>query len=450
VNGGYRITLEPTNFIGRWIHDFNERFNAHGNQKRNFWDYAGVVAPPGGFRGGSELVVSSATRNAALAFRLADFLATDPEYTEMLAEAGHLPSGKPGYGGGELLGSLTQEGRSNEANSFSLEVQKAIVQGHVYPDLPDWPVVVENRNVLERLQGVWRSMAQDDIPGMRRAARETELEINTQIYLPARLNRALLQSWPFFLLAGLAAIGYSVWSFGLRSMSLRRLIIVLLLYRTGRHESVKILGGNLVGMTKQNLGCDELSDKLSRLAEHYSKVLSPHMSRLSESLVEEVQLTQREQRRRRGKALDEIVETARAGAIAHFQAYTRMKDSEVSFAASGLEEWVIRRYPTMAIVILQEWFFNCLKEIGTRQPIVVASVNGGVLTVVSPGTLPEEDILALTGPPTRGRIRDDAKGLTLIRDILHYAFDVRAEVANSNGRIELRLPIPLERARGER
>jgi hypothetical protein len=453
VNGGYRVTIEPANFIGRWAQDFEERQNSaglEGRSRRNFWDYAGVVAPPGGFRGGSELVVSSTTREPALAFRLADFLANDPQYTEMLAEAGHLPSGRPGYGGGELVASLAKSGSENEANNFSLEVQKAIVQGHKYPDLPDWPTVVENRRVLEKLQVVWRCMAQGDVAGMRRAAKDTEWEINSQIYAPVRLKKALLVSWPFFLIAAIVATGYSLWSFALRSRSLRRLIILLHLYRTGRHESVKILGDNLVGMTTGHLACEELSERLSKLAAHYRFKLTPHMSRLSEALVEEVQLSLREQSKRPPTGLDTIVETAREGALAHYQAYTCMKTPEVSFASSGLEEWTLRRHPTMAIVILQEWFFNCLKEIGERAPVVVVSIQGRALSVVSPGSLTDDDIKAVTGSRAKGRIKDDAKGLTLIRDILHYAFETRATVVSAHGRIELQLPFPLERARSAR
>jgi hypothetical protein len=78
VNGGYQATLEPASFMPRWVDDFYERQRKKDKAQR-FWDYALAVVPPGGFKGGGELVVLSRTSDPELAFKLADYLATDPE-----------------------------------------------------------------------------------------------------------------------------------------------------------------------------------------------------------------------------------------------------------------------------------------------------------------------------------------------------------------------------------
>jgi hypothetical protein len=74
VNGGYRVTQEPANFIYRWCTDFQQRHEKDGSR---FWDYAAADVPPKSFLGGSDLVVTRGTAQPAAAFALADFLATD-------------------------------------------------------------------------------------------------------------------------------------------------------------------------------------------------------------------------------------------------------------------------------------------------------------------------------------------------------------------------------------
>ena len=195
VNGGYRATLEPASFMGRWADDFYDRQRKNDKPQR-FWDYAAAVVSPGGFKGGGELVVLSGTSNAELAFKLADYLATDPEYTETLSQAGFLPPGKPGYGLDAFVASLASDERDvRDARIFGEAVQTAIDQEHRYPDFERWPEVFENRTVLEKLQRVWRRMAERDVTGVRQAAKDVDWEVNSQIYLPSRALNAFIQSW---------------------------------------------------------------------------------------------------------------------------------------------------------------------------------------------------------------------------------------------------------------
>jgi signal transduction histidine kinase len=195
VNGGYRASLETASFVSRWAGDFYERQRKKDKPER-FWDYAAAAVPPGGFKGGGELVVLSGTSDAELAFKLADYLATDPEYTEMLAQAGFLPPGRPGYGVDGLVASLVSDERDvRDARIFGEAVQKAIEQGDRYPDFERWTVVFENLTVLEKLQHVWRQMAEGDVAGMRQAAKDVDWEINSQIYLPSRALNAVIQYW---------------------------------------------------------------------------------------------------------------------------------------------------------------------------------------------------------------------------------------------------------------
>jgi signal transduction histidine kinase len=195
VNGGYRATLEPASFMTRWAYDFYERQRKTDKPKR-FWDYAAAVVPPGNFLGGGEFVVLSAKPDPEMAFKLADFLATDPEYTAMLGGAGFLASGKPGHGTDALVASLIKgEGDVQDARIFGETVRKAIDQGHRVPDFDRWGLVIENPTTLDKLQRVWRRMAEGDVAGVRQEAKEVDWSVNSQVYLPSRVLNALIQSW---------------------------------------------------------------------------------------------------------------------------------------------------------------------------------------------------------------------------------------------------------------
>ncbi|HEY2124797.1 MAG TPA: extracellular solute-binding protein, partial [Chthoniobacterales bacterium] len=195
VNGGYRATVEPASFMARWADDFYKRPHKDGKTQR-FWDYAAAVVPPVGFKGGGELVVLNQTPDADLAFRLADFLATDPEYTGMLSDTGFLPPGKPGYGLDGMVASLTHDPHDvADARAYGALVQQEIDRGYRYPDFKSWALVFENRDTLEKVQRVWRRMAEHDVIGLRQAAKDLDWAINSRIYLPSRALNALLQSW---------------------------------------------------------------------------------------------------------------------------------------------------------------------------------------------------------------------------------------------------------------
>jgi signal transduction histidine kinase len=195
VNGGYRATVEPASFMTRWAYDFYERQRKTDKAKR-FWDYAAAVIPPGNFLGGGEFVVLSAKPDPEVAFKLADFLATDPEYTAMLGRAGFLASGKPGYGTDALVASLIGgEGDVRDARIFGETVHQAIDQGHRVPDFERWGLVIENPATLDKLQRVWRRMAEGDVAGVRQEAKEVDWAVNSQVYLPSRALNALIQSW---------------------------------------------------------------------------------------------------------------------------------------------------------------------------------------------------------------------------------------------------------------
>jgi hypothetical protein len=449
VNGGYRATLEPANFIGQWFHDFEERQEfavRHGQPRKHFWDYAAAVTPPANFKGGSELVILNKAKEPDLAAELAEYLATDPDYTEVLAGAGHLPAGRPGYGIPELIGSFASEGDPEGARSFSEAVQKAIDQGVKYPDLEQWPDVFENHEVLESLQRVWRRMAEGDTKGMTRAAYVLQRQINSRIYGPAWILDLLSRTWPFIMVVVIFVSVLSIW---IRARSLHRLVTVLHLYRASRHESGKILGANIAGLHEMAatglLDHQQLMSRLKELADHYtddSSGLVKYMVELSDDLVLQVQGV------RGDESLDAVVIRAFHGAQLFFKAAKNMRVPDVTLVRGDLSGWRIGRYSAIATVILQEWFYNCMKEMSTcGGSIVGVEVGRGCVLIESPGEISESHIEIVTSSHSSGVLEANASGLVIIRDLAYYAFGSKVKVQRFQGRVRARVPLRLRKDR---
>jgi signal transduction histidine kinase len=114
----------------------------------------------------------------------------------MLSDTGFLPPGKPGYGLDGMVASLTHDPHDvADARAYGALVQQEIDRGYRYPDFKSWALVFENRDTLEKVQRVWRRMAEHDVIGLRQAAKDLDWAINSRIYLPSRALNALLQSW---------------------------------------------------------------------------------------------------------------------------------------------------------------------------------------------------------------------------------------------------------------
>jgi hypothetical protein len=105
------------------------------------------------------------------------------------------------------------------------------------------------------------------------------------------------------------------------------------------------------------------------------------------------------------------------------------------------------------IVILQEWFYNCLRMISyvlpPRPEIEVSVQETGQTTflcILSPVAIPANKAEIISDPPTP-YWESYSQGLPLIRDILWYGFDVKAECQPlPSGQTLLTIPIALTRS----
>jgi hypothetical protein len=187
--GEYRGTIEPAAFISRWKKDFDKTFKG----AKRFWDYAAAAVLPQPFHGGSYLTVMPSPDLSPIAFDLAEFLATDDEYTTVLARNGHLPALRAGYGMDVLLDWLG--GSADEAKQFTNLVQQATIQGRSLPDLPNWPTAIESTEVQEAMQRVWRRIGEGNLKSLNIEAHVAEDTLNLKIDRVTQLRHFLAQFW---------------------------------------------------------------------------------------------------------------------------------------------------------------------------------------------------------------------------------------------------------------
>jgi ABC-type glycerol-3-phosphate transport system substrate-binding protein len=457
---------------------------------RRFWNYAGVAVPPVSFKGGSDLAVLTGTAQPAAAFKLADFLATDQEFTRVLAEAGHLPAGRPGYGIDILTRSISSQADA-ETQEFADNVQRAIDQGRSYPQIDVWPTAIENKEVLQALQIVWRRMAERDAPGLQIAAKNAQFAINARTHWGYWLFDRVLQAWQFIAILSicilLAIIGLAISRVRAfkahkeeveakaiaviaqedqlheaekrveaeedrireeekRIKAERDLVLVLNLLKARRHDAEKFLGDNLRELAAvaeaDKWPRDAVLDEVQRLSVLFEDHLVPHIKEISKNQVNELRGI------RNRLCLEAVVNKAFDGARYLFEAKNRLPAPYVHFSVDNLPNWFLDTLPYAAVVILEEWFLNCIKHFHLYKlpdpEIKISVVAGPALRIVSSGFVSQREIDVLREKPVdSASIDGDHQGLPLIKTILHYAYGVVPSLGMVEKEVELSVPLPI-------
>lgn len=224
LNGEYLAVIEPVHFFKRWRdavtgNGLPKGFTADqkGVPKSvpvNFWDYAGVAAPPRTFIGGSDLIVTNRvkdkTEEKELAFKLVRFLATDDSYSATLAEIGTLPAQRQQFGIDILRTALRvkpdsasnsndEDGSTEFAIALSLALSRRSEQE--YPAIAEWPEYFESREVLEAIQRIWRRIGEGGTgenakENLKVAAADAERMINRNFNWRIRLWEDIERQWP--------------------------------------------------------------------------------------------------------------------------------------------------------------------------------------------------------------------------------------------------------------
>ena len=456
LSGAYRAIIEPSGFISRWYTHF-------GNIK-SFWDCAGVAALPETFKGGSDLVVWSHTEAPELASDLARFLVTDAGYTSMLAESGHLPAQPDQLAQSLGLLQAALGGQSSQgAQGLINVIQKTVEEGREYPAYAEWPTEIESREVLEAVQNVWRLTGERNEDGVKASAAEAEVVINKRIHWPTWLWETAKVWWQYILI--FLSFILAVLIFVLvrevktqkkkakaeadRSQALEDKLLTLSLYRAKAHA---LRYSDRIREFSRFSDQEELKKKL----EDYGSLIRDyrnHLNKITEATLIEIE-------DRSGLLnMQEIVEESWNLAKMQFEVDWAICSPEINldYDNKDLFKWKIMYLPNVLVIILQEWFYNCLKEIspikekeGYLSNTIYVSIDEckrqSILRIVSPAPIPQKDILILAQPPSVDYKILGGAGLTLIRDLLWRGF--KTEASCCTGQTEgtsLTIQLPLKR-----
>lgn len=447
VNGNYRATLEPASFIDRWRKDFELRVP----KGRSFWDYAGAKVPPVAFKGGSELVVLRTSRNVNTAYVLAQFLTTDPAYTGMLAESGQLPSMTSGYGIEMFIRALTGSQPGGESTEFAKAVQQAIDRGRKYDDLAQWPKDIENRDVLESFQRMWRRLGEGDLSSFQAAAAETEDLVNRRIDWLSALWFVVNESWPIAALLLVAFAGYSAWQYALRREERANRMVAVLLYAARSHEL-------MIGRITRNFSdliddADPVQlglffDKVKGYTNHLASEAVPHIDRITTNLANEMDKLKTAPNQQ--MPMNEVLSEAFDGATVQFLTKFPNAIPEVHLVMPQAHRHCIVKTPWLAIVILQEWFCNCITDVfinDRADRTISAQLHEHRVEINSPGKLSPQQLKHLTEgipPSATPDVGGSGLGLGLIYSLLKLGYGAVPRVVQDGApgtRIELRFPM---------
>lgn len=521
-NGEYLALIEPVNFIERWREEialrglppsfFRDPKKRPKPETINFWDYAGVAVPPRTFIGGSDLIVTSRVKNKdiekRLAFELLRFLTNDDTYAPVLARVGALPAQLPELGVDALCTLLRSKtaraGSQREADGTkdlanALRTALAERDAQEYPALAEWPLYIESPEVLEAIQRIWRRVkegGQDKT--LKDAAAEAELVINKNFYPSLKLREEIKHWWWVILFGGLSlsltlvAVLLRV-QFGKNRAQAETInetngkILALRLYQAKMHDLTKINGTNVIQFAEEIKslmptpgdaslsllsGCRRKLDELISYGEHLVKDFTQRSAQRTFAICEEMERPQV------CVPLREVVERAYEGALIEFKAvYAKDAPAALLSLDESLHEWRLMRLPTSMGVVLQEWFYNCLKmidhlrppdrqiEVRVQQPEQAAKPprlspvaiwralfgarqagNTTTLCILSPIAIPAEKANILNEPPAP-YWKSSSQGLRLIRDILSYGFATKAACQTlPSGQTLLSIPITLMRS----
>jgi ABC-type glycerol-3-phosphate transport system substrate-binding protein len=408
------------------------------------------------------------------------------------------------------------KGRNEDGSAeFAIALSLALAQRpeQEFPALAEWPEYMESREVLESIQRIWRRIGEGGTgekpqKNLKAAAADAERVINLNFNWKIRLWKDIQYYLPIVLtglITLITLLGGLLWlqisknqergekiqaqaevisereeriqaqaeaiqereekiqALERAEMQERGKNLALRLYQAKMHDLTKINGTNVVELSAEvkrligslpqateNTTAESLSklDNLMSYGRYLAKEFTLHSSRLTFAICEEME----------GPAnpalIQEVINRAYEGAKIEFKAVHAQDAPAVLFNTDqSLEGWYLSELPASLGVVLQEWFYNCLKAIDTcslQEPGIKVQMDEGgqrkYLKIISPLPISEDKSKVLSEPPSL-YLKSSTQGLRLIRDILWYGFKSKATCqALPNDQTLLSIPVYLTRS----
>jgi len=344
----YVAIIQPAAFIARWRQNFMQYVSV---SPEAFWDCAGMTLLPATFKGGTDLMVVNGTGEKRMAFRLARFLANDDEHSAVAAENGYLPAQNSDFGLGVLLDMLGGSSCKGAKNAIGL-IRTAMKEGREYACTPEWPTRMESIEVLEAMQTLWRRIGEGDTELVREYAGKAEMMINSRIYWPVSLWLLVKKLWPAIsLILALAFLGLYLHS---RKITWRNRLLRIAVDSLRRRDYVLVSrAGAFVS------DCQQVSERECGEFSEYLHDLRTRTLRLEENIRKDLEHFGN----RRFPVSNLIHEAWENAASQHRISYpSGADDPKRPVIKDDLDHLKICRMPYVFVGILQDWFYNCMKN----------------------------------------------------------------------------------------
>ena len=344
----YVAIIQPAAFISRWRQNFMQYVSTSSEA---FWDCAGMTLLPAMFKGGTDLMVVNGTREKQMAFRLARFLANDDEHSAVAAENGYLPAQNSDFGLGVLLNMLGGPSCKGAKNAIQL-IRTAIKEGREYACTPEWPTKMESVEILEAMQTLWRRIGEGDTERVQEYAGKAEMMINSRIYWPVSLWVLVKKLWPAIsLILALAFLGLYLHS---KKITWRNRLLRIAVDSLRRRDYVLVSrAGAFVS------DCHQVSERDCGEFSRYLHDLRTKTLRLEENIRKDL-----EHLGHRSFPVSNLIHEAWENAASQHRIAnpSGAEHPKKPVVKDDLDHLKICRMPYVFVAILQDWFYNCMKN----------------------------------------------------------------------------------------
>jgi len=343
----YVAIIQPAAFLSRWRRNFIKTVSP---SPEAFWDCAGVRLLPATFKGGTDLMVVNGTGRNEMAFQLVRFLATDSKHSGIASENGYLPAQNSDFGLSVLLDTMGGPACSDAKNTISL-IHTAIEKGREYPPIPQSPNRLESIEILESMQMLWRRIGEGNVERVRKYAGKVALMINSRIYWPSSLWVLVKKLWPAiaFILA-LSFFGLYLQS---RKIARRNRLLRIAVDSLRRRDYVLVSrAGAFVS------DCCQASERACEDFSGYLHDLRTRTLRLEENIRKDL-----EHSGRRSFPVSMLIHEAWENAASQYRvAYPSAGQPRKPVLKDGLDHFQVCQMPYVLVAILQDWFYNSMKN----------------------------------------------------------------------------------------
>jgi len=344
----YVAIIQPAAFVSRWRRNFMKYVST---SKEAFWDCAGVALLPAMFKGGTDLMVVKGTKKEEMAFQLVRFLVSDHKHSGIASENGYLPAQNSDFGLNVLLDTLGGSSSKGAKNAIFL-IHTAIEKGREYPPIPQLPTGLESIEILESMQMLWRRIGEGNVERVEKYAGKVALKINSRIYWPSALWALVKRLWPAITFI-LALTFFGLYLQG-RKITWRNRLLRIAVDSLRRRDYVLVSrAGAFVS------DCRQASEQACKDFSEYLHDLRTRTLRLEENIRKDL-----EHSGRRTFPVSMLIDEAWKNAVSQYRiAYpSRVGLPQRPVVKDDFIHLKVCRMPYVFVAILQDWFYNCMKN----------------------------------------------------------------------------------------